>query len=82
VTCGGTVTAFTDLACHDNPTPVAIDGSCSTIPKDPSPSGMGKAKEDTLSIRWDNGGAVCGQSPSNLLGSPVPDSPITVCCQQ
>jgi hypothetical protein len=43
---------------------------------------MGKAKEDTLSIRWDNGGAVCGQSPSNLLGSPVPDSPLTVCCQQ
>jgi hypothetical protein len=82
VTCGGTITAFTDLACHDNPTPIDMAGSCSTIPRDPSPSGTGKNKNDTLSIRWDNGGPVCGQSPSNVLGALSPDSPITVCCQQ
>jgi len=80
--CGGTVTAFTDLGCTQSPTPVDMDGSCSTIPKDPTPTGAGVSKHDTLSIRWDDGGPVCGAGASNLLGSPTPDSAITVCCQQ
>jgi hypothetical protein len=81
VSCGGTVTAFTDLSCTQNPTPVAIDGSCSTLVKDPTPTGNGMSKQDTLSIRWDNGGPVCGQGASNVVGAAAPDSPITVCCQ-
>ncbi len=82
VSCGGTVTAFTDLNCNQTPTTVAMDGSCTTIPKDPTTSGSGQGKDDTLSIRWDNGGPVCGGGASSLLGTASPDSAITVCCQQ
>jgi hypothetical protein len=82
VSCGGTVTAFTDTGCTQNPTPIDMGGSCTTLPKDPTPSGSGTQKQDTLSIRWDNGGPVCGQGTSNLLGAATPDSAITVCCQQ
>jgi len=81
VACGGTVTAFTDLSCTENPTPVATDGSCSPLTKDPTTTGFGQTKDDTLSIRWDNGGPVCGQGDSNVIGAAAPDSPITVCCQ-
>lgn len=80
--CGGTVTAFTDLDCSENPTTIAADGTCAVIPKDPTPTGSGISKHDTLSIRWDDGGPVCGKGASGLLGAATPDSPITVCCQQ
>jgi hypothetical protein len=81
VTCGGTVTAFTDTGCTQNATQIDINGGCTTLPKDPTPSGNGMSKQDTLSIRWDNGGPVCGQGTSNVIGAATPDTAITVCCQ-
>ncbi len=80
--CGGTVHTFTDQACTANDTVVAIDGTCSTIPQDPTQGGGGLgSRTDSRSIRWDNGGPVCGTVSSQLQGSPTPDSPVTVCCQ-
>jgi hypothetical protein len=75
--CGGTVHAFTDGACTENDTVVAIDGSCTTIPLDPSRTGS----IDTRGMRWDDAGAVCGSPTSQLSGAPQPNSPVTVCCQ-
>ncbi|HVW26058.1 MAG TPA: hypothetical protein VHC69_11865 [Polyangiaceae bacterium] len=80
--CGGKVTAFTDTNCTQNPTTVDMSGACTTLPKDPTPTGTGTNRQDTLSIRWDDGGPVCGMGASNVVGAATPDSPITVCCQQ
>lgn len=75
-TCGGTVTTYTDTACSQNGTVVDITTACTTIAADDSRSGG-----DSRSLRWTNGGAVCGSASSSLQGSVTPDTPVTVCCQ-
>jgi hypothetical protein len=75
--CGGTVHTYTDTACTTDDTVAAIDGSCTTIPADPTQS----SRADTRSTKWVNAGPVCGNVTSTLSGAPQPDSPVTVCCQ-
>jgi hypothetical protein len=79
-TCGGTVTWYTDPTCGNTANPVSVDitGGCTTLPADPTPSG---SKLDSRSVRWTNGGAVCGNATSTLSGTVTPDVPVTVCCQ-
>jgi hypothetical protein len=80
--CGGTVHAFTDLNCTQNDTVVAIDGTCSTIPNDPTQGGSGfPSSTDTRSVQWDKGGPICGTVTSALQGAPKLESAVTVCCQ-
>jgi hypothetical protein len=75
-TCGGTVSWYAGPSCGGTATSVDITGGCTTLPVVASSGGA-----ESRSVRWTNGGAICGAATSSLTGAVTPDTPVTVCCQ-
>jgi hypothetical protein len=79
--CGGEMFIYTDNACSVDETQFATDGSCTTIPVDPTQGGTPGNPLDTRALLHTNPGPVCGDVPRTAQGAVTPDTAVTVCCQ-
>jgi hypothetical protein len=73
-TCEAIVTAYTDMACTQNPLGVLTNGTCTTAPG-------GAAQSISLTNPGIPTGGMCSAfGTAFLLGNPMPTNPVTVCC--
>ncbi len=78
LSCGGTLTTYTDTACSVGGQDVPFDGTCTSIGKDPTTTLFGP---DSRSMKWSGAGPVCGAVNGTFAGAPQPDGELTICCQ-
>jgi hypothetical protein len=75
--CGGAAHLYTDTACTMDATLIPLDGSCVSLPTDPTRTG----NTDSRSLMYTNAGPACGDAARAVTGAVTPSSPVTVCCQ-